>query len=456
MANEEKKADNFGNSTPKESDLRPKFNPGEGISAEFEDFILSFDNELRQIFLLHIKKTLDTINNNSNNELKLMKQLRDTQNKRYTEISSILKTEAEEMSALESILSEKSFSDPNINDVFKLMRSPLGESQSRKDSCSYEILHNRYFLYRISGNTLSFFDRDLLRRWDTVFRAYTNEPDYFIEQTEETEEENPTVVKALKNPSASTTSPVSAPADFAGAVEVVIDNFEGGYTNPSKYKQLQGDTQWATSGETMFGIDIDNFGTPEGKEARTAYQEFWNLIHNDIKVQQKALENKEKKPDDLWSRSTNILPGKPYAYSPIGYQAKERPEFAKKLKSLETIFMQARYERFMGSYDKEGIVQKFANLDKGILIHFIYAVWNGAGWFKYWVNESVEFIKKNELDSANPQDREKLYQNLMKSRSGEYPENMKNKLKVGQTAINNIANDGVKMAKLTANPEFRG
>lgn len=452
MVDQIKKISNFGNSVPKEPEMRPEFNPGEKISPQFEQFILSFDNELRQIFLLHIKRTLDTINKSSNNELKLMKQLRDTQNKRYTQINSIINTQEEEMQTLESILSEKSFSDPNINDVFKLMKSPLGESQSRKDSCSYEIKHNRYFLYRISGNTLSFVDRDLLRKWDAVFRAYTNEPDYFIEQDLDETQENDNIVEALrKSPKSANVANIKTPENFSDAVQLVIDNFEGGYVNPDKHAPIKANPQYDTSGETLFGIDLKNYGTPETKEAKDAYNEFWKIVHDDIEVQQAKL----GKPDDLWSKSTNTISGQPYAFSSIGYQYKERPELATKLKNLESIFMETRYKRFMSKFDETGVINEFANRDKGILIHFIYAVWNGAGWFRYWVNESKDFIKINELDYNNPDDRLKLYNNLMKSRSGGYPDNMKKKLGVGTTAINNIANDGVKMAKLTSNESFR-
>lgn len=171
----------------KSPDQRPEFNSGEKITAQMEDFLLNLDREIKQEFLYLIKLTLDKINIGSNDELKLAKQLRNSQNLRYSQINQILEAETNEFLTLEKlILSEKNVpTDPNISDSFKLMRNPLYQAVSYTNSYSYEIKHNRYFLYKHFDTILSYLDTELLLKWDRIVRAYTNDPDYFINKIPE-------------------------------------------------------------------------------------------------------------------------------------------------------------------------------------------------------------------------------------------------------------------------------
>lgn len=172
------------NAVAKSPDQRPEFNSGEKITAQMEDFLVNLDKELKQEFLYLIKLTLDKINTGSNDELKLAKQLRNSQNLRYSQINQILEAETNEFLTLEKlILSEKNVpTDPNISDSFKLMRNPLYQAVSYTNSYSYEIKHNRYFLYKHFDTILSYSDTELLQKWDRIVRAYTDDPDYYINQ----------------------------------------------------------------------------------------------------------------------------------------------------------------------------------------------------------------------------------------------------------------------------------
>ena len=175
------------NAVAKSPDQRPEFNSGEKITAQMEDFLVNLDKELKQEFLYLIKLTLDKINTGSNDELKLAKQLRNSQNLRYSQINQILEAETKEFITLEKlILSEKNVpTDPNISDSFKLMRNPLYQAVSYTNSYSYEIKHNRYFLYKHFDTILSYLDTELLLKWDRIVRAYTDDPDYFINKIPE-------------------------------------------------------------------------------------------------------------------------------------------------------------------------------------------------------------------------------------------------------------------------------
>ena len=172
------------NAVAKLPEKRPEFNSGEKITVQMEDFLVNLDNQIKQEFLFMIKLTLDKISLGSNNDLKLTKQLRNSQNLRYSQINQILEAETGEFDTLEKlILSEKNIpTDPNVSDPFKLMRNPLYQALSYKSSYDYEIRHNRYFLYKHFDNVLSYLDTDLLQKWNRIVRAYTDEPDYYASQ----------------------------------------------------------------------------------------------------------------------------------------------------------------------------------------------------------------------------------------------------------------------------------
>ena len=175
------------NAVAKLPEERPEFNSGEKITVQMEDFLVNLDNQIKQEFLLMIKLTLDKIFSGSNNDLKLTKQLRNSQNLRYSQINQILEAETGEFDTLEKlILSEKNIpTNPNVSDPFKLMRNPLYQALSYKSSYDYEIRHNRYFLYKHFDSVLSYSDTDLLQKWDRIVRAYTDEPDYYVSQIRE-------------------------------------------------------------------------------------------------------------------------------------------------------------------------------------------------------------------------------------------------------------------------------
>ena len=172
------------NAVAKLPEKRPEFNSGEKITVQMEDFLVNLDNQIKQEFLFMIKLTLDKISLGSNNDLKLTKQLRNSQNLRYSQINQILEAETGEFNILEKlILSEKNIpADPNVSNPFKLMRNPLYQALSYKSSYDYEIRHNRYFLYKHFDNVLSYLDTDLLQKWNRIVRAYTDEPDYYVSQ----------------------------------------------------------------------------------------------------------------------------------------------------------------------------------------------------------------------------------------------------------------------------------
>ena len=136
--------------------------------------------------------------------------------------------------------------------------------------------------------------------------------------------------------------------DWQGMVNLVIDKLEGGYYHPDMLRSV-GDSRFGASGETMFGLDRkagNNEATPEGRE-------FWAYV-------------------DTFNPRTNW---------PHLYMAKDNPRVAARLRELAGNYIKPLYGKFMKSYlspEAAAIVNNYAPLT----FNFIYATWNGEGWFK--------------------------------------------------------------------------
>jgi len=149
---------------------------------------------------------------------------------------------------------------------------------------------------------------------------------------------------------------------FNKVTELVIDNLEGGYYNPAWHSV--GDPRFVYSGETMYGLDRKNGGSlntsPAGKR-------FWALID--------ANKNKE-----TWVYNYN--------------GGKLAPE----LKKLVAEVMLPAYE----SYSKNSMSPKLKEIvdnDPRLLFHFIYAAWNGPGWFQKFATDMDTALTKGTHDS---------------------------------------------------------
>jgi hypothetical protein len=163
---------------------------------------------------------------------------------------------------------------------------------------------------------------------------------------------------------------------FKEVTKLVIDNLEGGYFNPLWHNVK--DTRYNTSGETMFGIDRKNGGylntTPSGLK-------FWALIDK----------NKNQKVWKWNFRGGNLEKELIDLTSEIIY-----PEFLK----LENLYLKPKAIELVNNNDK-------------LLFNFIYATWNGSGWFKKFATDFNEAIAKGETNA------EKLIQVVLNSRLNE-------------------------------------
>lgn len=167
------------------------------------------------------------------------------------------------------------------------------------------------------------------------------------------------------NTNKTTTLPISS--NYNKMAELVINKLEGGYYHPDMLKDGRiKDKRYSASGETMFGIDrnggSDINDSPEGKQ-------FWNLID--------SAEARKK-----WSWL--------YLGGPLEQQ----------LRKLAAQIMKPRYDNFSKKYLSPaalGIVNK----DERLLFHFIYATWNGSGWFQSFAKKINDAVVSGETDANN-------------------------------------------------------
>jgi len=150
------------------------------------------------------------------------------------------------------------------------------------------------------------------------------------------------------------------PIIFKKATDSIITNIEGGYYNPNWHNVK--DARYGKSGETMFGIDRDAGGTinlsPEGKK-------FWNLIDS----------NKSK---SVWY--WNYIPANP---------------LKDELKELVYKMMYPQFTANLKAYLSPK-AQKIVLNDKKLMVHYIYATWNGSAWFKAFADVFNTGVAKND------------------------------------------------------------
>lgn len=149
---------------------------------------------------------------------------------------------------------------------------------------------------------------------------------------------------------------------FKKATTLVIDNLEGGYYNPKWHNTK--DFRYGSSGETMFGIDRLNGGAINTSEAG---KKFWSII------------DANKNPQ-VWE-----------------WNYKGGPQEGI-LKDLAGQIMQPTYESFAKSFMSPQL-RETVEKDPRLLFHFIYAVWNGSGWFLKFSKDIEAAMAKGVHDS---------------------------------------------------------
>jgi hypothetical protein len=155
-------------------------------------------------------------------------------------------------------------------------------------------------------------------------------------------------------------------SSFAEVTKQVVAYLEGGYYNPAYHST--GDSRYSTSGETMFGIDRKAGGTINTTEAG---KKFWSKI-----------DTAQKTAKWKW----NYIPPNP---------------LQKELLDSVVQIMKPVYDSNMKKYLADPALQKVIESDGRLLFNFIYACWNGPGWFKGWAREIKKAYKSGKTSSED-------------------------------------------------------
>jgi hypothetical protein len=181
-------------------------------------------------------------------------------------------------------------------------------------------------------------------------------------------------------------------AVFDYVTGVVIDKLEGGYfhpdmrtNNPSKFGVYH------RSGETMFGLDRHAghdlyYSTPRKTSDVLAnlkyiYNGSYQFKSDDAKEFWQTIDNANARKNWSWlDRGGNLYP---------------------RLRKLTGGIMLPQYTKLADRYLSEKS-REIVESDPRILFHFIYACWNGSGWFKKFAEKFNNAVasgttNKNEL-----------------------------------------------------------
>lgn len=145
-------------------------------------------------------------------------------------------------------------------------------------------------------------------------------------------------------------------------IYLIIDNIEGGYYHPEMKPLLKGGEEMKDSGETMYGIDrkagapLYTVGTPQAVQ-------FWQIIDNNFSSHHSDTSYYNDKAD-----------GKKKIPAAVGNQ----------LKPLAAAIIISGFEKNL-RFLSEGAKKMVLNNPR-LLLQFIYATYNGSGYFQTFAN----------------------------------------------------------------------
>jgi hypothetical protein len=164
---------------------------------------------------------------------------------------------------------------------------------------------------------------------------------------------------------------------FLAATRQVIKNFEGGYFHPSMYiKNPSKFSVYGTSGETMFGLDRHAGFDLFYKGKRKA-----NTVQDNLKfIEAGNYEYKNEASKKFWTLLDNLDAKNTFTWNYKGGNNED------KLIELASEIIYPEFLRLSSLYlDEEA--QKLVFSEPRLLFHFIYATWNGSGFFKFYAKE---------------------------------------------------------------------
>jgi len=159
---------------------------------------------------------------------------------------------------------------------------------------------------------------------------------------------------------------VTSPEEIREMVKVIVSYIEGGYYHPKmKEKNPEKFKLFGSSTETLFGIDRINGGW----ENTTAGKEFFSLLD---------AENASEKWEYM-------------------YDLDDNPTLKNKLIDLSAEMIGQKNESNKSRFFTPQ-ARKIVNGDAGLTFNFLYATYNGEGWFQKFAREINEAVEQGTTD----------------------------------------------------------
>jgi len=154
---------------------------------------------------------------------------------------------------------------------------------------------------------------------------------------------------------------------FKALTDVVISKMEGGYYHPNMLKDGRvKDKRYSKSGETMFGIDRSTGGAINDT---TAGRKFWGTI-----------DNSNGRKNWQWNYMGGNL----------------KPQLMDNVSEMMYPQFKDNSNRYLSKASQDLIAQ-----DDRLIFNFIYATWNGQGWFKKFATDFNSKVASGERNLDN-------------------------------------------------------
>lgn len=172
--------------------------------------------------------------------------------------------------------------------------------------------------------------------------------------------------------------------DYDTLVATVIDKLEGGYyhpnmraANPSKFGGYE------RSGETMFGLDRHAghslyYATPRQAD---------DVLSNLANIESGKYEYKTPEAKEFWETIDQADAKNKWSWNYKGGPLEAR------LRYLAGRIMKPQFELLAAQYLTPD-AKKIVDQDGRLLFHFIYATWNGSGWFRKFAQDINDAVAK--------------------------------------------------------------
>ena len=159
---------------------------------------------------------------------------------------------------------------------------------------------------------------------------------------------------------------ITSPQEIRDMVNVIINYIEGGYYHPNmREKNPEKFRLFSSSTETLFGMDR----YAGDWEKTSAGQEFFNILDSED-------------ASNKWS---------------YNYKLEDNPSLAKKLKDLSADMINQKFVEYKKRYFTNEALD-IVNSDAGLTFNFLYATYNGPGWFQKFANEINDEVSSGNTD----------------------------------------------------------